>query len=232
MSNPIASVLQSSNFSAMNGKTPMSNGSSKLQNLSTKNVSQDHHPYDEDLSPGNGLSKTANFDDALDNLQKIVEEERFQLKKLEEDQEVFKNIKEKNRLLASSKAPSSFTLKTNRSTAQTQMADEKRIQKLTGENKHLADQLKIINLKIDAFVKDHLKQSNSHTANLYRESLRQVGGPYVPAEEIGALLGLPGQPDQSCRQAARPARRGETATPVPRGVIREPELPGAAQRLD
>jgi hypothetical protein len=30
MSNPIASVLQSSNFSAMNGKTPMSNGSSKL----------------------------------------------------------------------------------------------------------------------------------------------------------------------------------------------------------
>ena len=56
-----------------------------------------------------------------------MEEERFQLKKLEEDQEVFKNIKDKNRLLASSKAPSSFTLKTNRSSVQTQLADEKRI---------------------------------------------------------------------------------------------------------
>lgn len=131
-------------------------------------------------------------------------------------------MKEKNRLLVSSKAPSSFTLKTNRSTAQMQMADEKRIQKLTGENKHLADQLKIINLKIDAFVKDHLKQSNFTHPNPYRESLCQAGGPYVPAEEVRALLGLPGQPDQSRRQAARPACRGEAATPVPGGVIREP----------
>jgi hypothetical protein len=56
-----------------------------------------------------------------------VEEERFQLKILEEDQEVLKNIKEKNRLLVSSKAPSSFTLKTNRSSVHTQLADEKRI---------------------------------------------------------------------------------------------------------
>ena len=128
MSNPAASVLQSSNFSALNGKTPMSNGgSSKLQYLSTINASLDHHAYYEDLSPGKGLSKTANFDDALENLQKIVEEERFQLKKLDEEQEVFKNIKEKNRLLVSSKAPSSFTLKTNRSSAQSQIADEKRI---------------------------------------------------------------------------------------------------------
>jgi hypothetical protein len=67
LSNPSASILQSSNLStAMQTKTPISNGSSKIRFLSTKNGSQDAH--DEDFSPGHALEKTANFDDALDNL--------------------------------------------------------------------------------------------------------------------------------------------------------------------
>ena len=67
LSNPSASVLQSSNLStALHTKTAISNGSSKIRFLSTKNGSLEAH--DEDFSPGHTLDKTANFDNTLDIL--------------------------------------------------------------------------------------------------------------------------------------------------------------------
>lgn len=79
---------------------------------------------------------------------------------MEEEKNLLKGIGEKNREIVT-KVNSQYggIPKTNRSVVQGQLADEKRIQKLTMENKHLTDQLKNINLKIDTFVKEHLKQS-------------------------------------------------------------------------
>lgn len=101
------------------------------------------------------------FDEALNNLKRIVKEEKAGLQQFEEEQEILRGLNDKkNNLMNMSHYTNGYTPKSNKHGKLThQMEEDRKINKLTLENSIISEKLKGINFEIDKFIKEQLSQS-------------------------------------------------------------------------
>lgn len=151
----------------------MSNGSSKLQQQSTKHETQqpnsikkadeggqEEEEYDEEYEYEDDELVKPNkdalmYEDAITNLQNIKKNEREELSKLEEDNEILRTINDKSKILEYNKNAQPYgPQKTNR---KMDIEEDKKVYKLRMQNQVMTEQLQAINHQIDLYVKNHLK---------------------------------------------------------------------------
>ena len=95
------------------------------------------------------------YEDAITNLHNIKKNEREELSKLEEDNEILRTINDKSKILEYNKNAQPYgPQKTNR---KMDIEEDKKVYKLRMQNQVMTEQLQAINHQIDLYVKNHLK---------------------------------------------------------------------------
>jgi len=95
------------------------------------------------------------YEDAINNLQNIKKNEKEELDKLEEDNEILRTINDKSKILEyNNNAQGGGGQKTSR---KMDIEEDKKVYKLRMQNQVMTEQLQAINHQIDLYVKNHLK---------------------------------------------------------------------------
>jgi hypothetical protein len=94
------------------------------------------------------------YEDAINNLQNIKKNEKEELDKLEEDNEILRTINDKSKILEYNNNAQGGGQKTSR---KMDIEEDKKVYKLRMQNQVMTEQLQAINHQIDLYVKNHLK---------------------------------------------------------------------------
>lgn len=95
------------------------------------------------------------YSDAINNLQNIKRNERDELTKLDQDNEILRTINDKSKILEYNN--NAQLLGRQKTSRKMDIEEDKKVQKLQMQNQVMTEQLQAINHQIDLYVKNHLK---------------------------------------------------------------------------